>query len=1117
MKIKNAVLSVALLTTLLLASLPGTGYAQVKPNISVELSHPDGIREVKVARDRQHVFTVGGGYFKIWNVWSGFLEKTFLIDSSKQANFFFTDNPVFINEALSQIYVPAADALDILDLYTGKRLGKLPGIYAPNLFNLSYDPAHQRLAYFSEADTSLHIYSLKKDTDERVVPFQHSAIPFAIAFTPDSKYLIIGGGGSKTFTNVSQDSVDNYMYRQTKPIILLNTSDWKIERILGYTHTWTTDITFNLSQHKVLIVNQDDSCRQFNYQTWKTYPSPFLRNSLKARYNEDGTRIFFANQSYINVYDSQNLALLDTLAYPFSRWSAQVSFDFLGDSNFLIAGYNTTGENLLIWDLFSKKAQTLNINLTNSNLVQFSHSGRMFVTAGNDGVLRLWDSYSGKMIRRLIFHQALIRAVAFDKKDRQLVSVDENDKIAVWDLKTYALKHAFYEGGNFIRWLDFGPDTHYFYTDDYDGSVKIWNVGKNKAVGQLEHIFGSNVMKNYGGGPFLIDRDGIMYIGGSDGILRKFKIGVGPKPTSVSSLKLSNDMISSVNLSDGYILVSDGKRLYQVEQQPLKLLDSISLPSAFVKIVTDGNSARFLLLDGQSISLYNHFKTQAPLQTFYQGGNFSAAAFHPVSGFLTTGALDAVQLWDNHLQKKLELFSVFNSPDYFSVTPEGVYATTSGAISGIRFHYQDNFFLLEQFDYLLNRPDEVLRAWPGADSVQVAQYKHARADRLADLGIPSTPLNMDFNDVPELSLEMENTLPYTTEKSMEINMHATARKSDMKEIIVWVNNVPAGKFDLTSDSNANKRDIIKKTRIWLSPGVNVISARVTNIKLVSSPIRQIRIYGKAAYPKPDLYLITLGIDSFSQPHISGLKFAEKDADDINRLFYADSDYYHHVYSLKLRGRLGNAKNLDIKTIKQFLSVGKIQDNVIFFISSHGFTYKGQNYIALQNTSLESPETTAVLIDSLENILSGAPARNRVVFLDACHSGKNDINDLLEKKQERENPPGYTRNLKALPGYRKDPDYAFLLMETTFQDVERKSGITVLSAAGGEQVAQENKTWKNGAFTKTLIKGINDLRVTPDGVRLKELSSYIMKHISELNVQQNPVFRSENLVNDFRIF
>jgi WD40 repeat protein len=66
--------------------------------------------------------------------------------------------------------------------------------------------------------------------------------------------------------------------------------------------------------------------------------------------------------------------------------------------------------------------------------VAFSPDGKTLASAGDDQTIRLWETATGKEIRRLTGHQSGISSVAFSPDGKRLASACADGTLLVWDL-----------------------------------------------------------------------------------------------------------------------------------------------------------------------------------------------------------------------------------------------------------------------------------------------------------------------------------------------------------------------------------------------------------------------------------------------------------------------------------------------------------------------------------------------------------------------------------------------------------------------------------------------------------------------------------------------------------
>src|SRR5262249_15598342 len=160
---------------------------------------------------------------------------------------------------------------------------------------------------------------------------------------------------------------------------------------------------------------------------------------------------------------------------------------------------------------------------------------------------------------------------------------------------------------------------------------------------------------------------------------------------------------------------------------------------------------------------------------------------------------------------------------------------------------------------------------------------------------------------------------------------------------------------------------------------------------------------------------------------------------------------------------------------------------------------------------------------------------KLLLIDACHSGALDKETLLALKEEEKTKENKQQTKTGVTLYasrggevenqdaRLDASSSFDLMQNQFADLTNSNGTVVISAAGGLEFAFESEQWNNGVFTycirKALETGEADRTVgNLDGmVSVQELLNYVSEKVTELtNGNQRPTSRRENLEYDWRI-
>jgi WD40 repeat protein len=103
-----------------------------------------------------------------------------------------------------------------------------------------------------------------------------------------------------------------------------------------------------------------------------------------------------------------------------------------------------------------------------------SEDGRRMLTGSGDGVGRIWDLNSGRLVHRLEGHKKPIVAVAFAPDGRQAVTASEDGTLRLWDVPDARELHLF--RGQTARAVVFMPDGKRVISAGTDGMWRTWDT-----------------------------------------------------------------------------------------------------------------------------------------------------------------------------------------------------------------------------------------------------------------------------------------------------------------------------------------------------------------------------------------------------------------------------------------------------------------------------------------------------------------------------------------------------------------------------------------------------------------------------------------------------------------
>lgn len=294
-------------------------------------------------------------------------------------------------------------------------------------------------------------------------------------------------------------------------------------------------------------------------------------------------QIALARNAFEQEYISQTQQLLDACPANLRGWEwhylhrlsrQPISLDLVADSRCVNAlALSSDGRQIVtagcegiirIWDAASGGAITqLEGHTDQVNAVAWSPDERWIASVGRDQTLRLWNTSTNKP-RILEERKQYLNCVAFSPDGTSLVAAGQGKRLIVWNVLRGEIIASSAPHHNEVSCVAYGPDGKYLASGEYlnpsggSGRIRIWEAATMKIVRELSAHPGAVLSIAFSPDGKRIASGGGMAPAGRDaqGTLKVFDAATG---VELLSLRGHEGFVNSVAFSpDGRLLASAG-------------------------------------------------------------------------------------------------------------------------------------------------------------------------------------------------------------------------------------------------------------------------------------------------------------------------------------------------------------------------------------------------------------------------------------------------------------------------------------------------------------------------------------------------------------------------------
>ena len=702
-----------------------------------------------------------------------------------------------------------------------------------------------------------------------------------------------------------------------------------------------------------------------------------------------------------------------------------------------------------------------------------SPDGRHLLTANGDGTVRVWDLVRGAEIRALKGNTSKLNSLVVTPNGRYVVTGGDDHIARLWDIFTGEELRTF-EGHNRPVWsVAVNPDGKSFISGSMDFSARLWDITSGKEIRSFEAKAGGPVWA------VDISPDGkTLATGHRDGKARLWDINTGA---------LSSEFEGHLEEINTITFTPDGQNLITGSaDQTIRLWDTVT---GEVIRVFEGHkgyvSSVFVSADNKHLISGSWDKT-VRIWDLSTGKAINVLEGHenivesivvsPNGNFIFTGSSDGtMRIWDITGGAEIcRLISI--DPGWVAVAPKGQFDGSPSGLKSIRWAIGLKSYPLQSFSEGFFEPGLLASIYAGMP-IEPSKLQN---------------LSEGFALPPQIKIVSPNNNVTSKSENIEVIVFSADQGGGIDEIRLFHNgkviNIKTRGIEVEFSKKSKRQ--MKKFQVRLVDGKNYFKAVGFSLDRIESNTDEITIVFEGKKKKPNLHLLTVGIDKYKNPSLN-LNYARADALSLRKTIQASSkELFDKIEIHEFYDEDATKSNI-ISTLKGFHALPP-QDVVIIFLAGHGESLESDWYFIPPEVIHPEREAelkkNAISATEIEEQVRLIGARKVLLLMDACKSGS------------------------ALASFRGFEE------RRTFSQLARATGIHIVAATGHSQFAAEVKELKHGIFTYTLLeafKGKAD-RGPEDGITtVREILSYVENVLPQYSkkhrsVVQYPVIDSRGM-------
>ncbi len=1050
-----------------------------KTELVIRNGHSDHINDIAFSPGKKLMASAGrDGSIVLWDSKTGLQIKQYMLCKKEQVySVAFSNDGKFIAAAgTKKVAIIDAVTTNLLDSFSFESLCSAVAFTPDSKYLLSAD--HSGFINVWRMSDRKHIAKINPYDGMYDTKYDYFSYIRSIAISPDGKKLAVGcddGYGLVCFRIPEDDDGWNHLIKLGQPI--------KIE---------VGNLAF-VGTGKYLVVHTgspDYSLITYDAETLKQ-----ISKIKNTEYDHDIANFSDAHNDEF-IYAKTGLYSLSKLALPslktikvLSDTTKVIKLFVEKNTNHLFATFFESESIIEYNTLQFKKPDITFIAGTNLNIFTAISPDSKFIAVSNEQGVLIYDIEAGKIIKKLKVADEFLRLASkihYDTKGT-FFYVNQNDKISKWSTATWKLNHEFiYDNGIVSEFCISSNDKYLAAVDNGNYPVtKIWDLTTNAVVATQKSVDGIEMCT------FSHDNTELAIIGG-------LKTLTVLKVPSLEKIFEAEKTVTGENLmftpDDAQIYTFQRNAIFStpVKDNKTTLLYSDGEPSPYgypvwgLGVAPDKKS---FVMNGSGTSIKHcDMQTALPFVSMNDHSSIVRSISYSPDGkfYLSADWNGEIIIRSSNDSILCRFFSVRETAEWIVVMPDGRFDASMDALGNLYFHKATEILPLSSLFEKFFTPHLLPRLLQGEKFASLdVDINNVKNKPLVKLRYAEKARNLEVGDATPI---YNNTTGVA-----DITINATAPEDKIEEIRLFhngkvVNLATRGLFVTDNDGTETK-----KYTINLLPGNNNFRALALNSQRTESAADEIIVNyttgGTQPSPPPasnkinvatistvdknaTMYLMVVGINAYTNK-INPLKYALPDATSFKDEIEKDAkSVLANVKTYFITDTKADKVGI-INAFNEIKKDAKQQDVFVFYYAGHGYINPDNKEFYLVSADVanggESLLKNGIPAKELQQYAVDIQAQKQLFILDACQSA-GAFNAMLQHDGEQ---------------------------QKSLAVVARSTGTHWMAASGSTETAKEFGELGHGAFTYVLLQALKGQAATNKMITVNGMKNFLQVQVPEL--------------------